>query len=369
MAVQAEGESRPPPPPVVNIPAPPAPPDNPQNEEERRQVDRYEQWLRQQESAINEQLNYYEKEITKLRKQRKSLNSKQRTLRKNGNELSANDAADLERVSSECLGLQKSLESIRKQSRQHNMLKTDHIQKKQKAMEGQQPAGMMAGGVRPMGPGGAAVPGAGAGPGGWQGGNVPPGMVHVQRSPGPGGPAMIGAVQRMPGQQQGVQGAQGPGVQVPQHVMQQRFAMQQQQQQMMGGGGMRPGLTIQNGSVIQVQHGGGQQMRMMSPQTGSPSSQSPVHMSGQPSPGSLPHVQRQGSLQSSSSVSSSAGASSPSSSSRTSPSPSDSPDVGLNLNMTAKEMRERLGSQKRRDPRKDSNRHDMRRKFEMIQAL
>jgi len=68
-------------------------------------------------------------------------------------------------------------------------------------------------------------------------------------------------------------------------------------------------------------------------------------------------------------VSSSAGASSPSSSSRTSPSPSDSSDVGLNLNMTAKEMRERLGSQKRRDPRKDSNRHDMRRKFEMIQAL
>merc|ERR1712083_158388 len=80
-------------------------------------------------------------------------------------------------------------------------------------------------------------------------------------------------------------------------------------------------------------------------------------------------VQRQPSLQSSSSVSSSAPASSPSSSSRTSPSPSDSPDIGLNLNMTAKEMRERLGSQKRRDPRKDSNRHDMRRKFEMIQAL
>jgi len=77
-------------------------------------------------------------------------------------------------------------------------------------------------------------------------------------------------------------------------------------------------------------------------------------------------VQRQPSLQSSSSLSSSV---SPSSSSRTSPSPSDSPDVGLNLNMTAKEMRERLGSQKRRDPRKDSNKNDMRRKFEMIQAL
>ena len=86
-------------------------------------------------------------------------------------------------------------------------------------------------------------------------------------------------------------------------------------------------------------------------------------------PETVTPVQRQPSLQSSSSVSSSAAASSPSSSSRTSPSPSDSPDIGLNLNMTAKEMRERLGSQKRRDPRKDSNRHDMRRKFEMIQAL
>ena len=86
-------------------------------------------------------------------------------------------------------------------------------------------------------------------------------------------------------------------------------------------------------------------------------------------PETVTPVQRQPSLQSSSSVSSSAPASSPSSSSRTSPSPSDSPDIGLNLNMTAKEMRERLGSQKRRDPRKDSNRHDMRRKFEMIQAL
>merc|ERR1719189_2027147 len=92
-------ESRPPPPPMMNIPPPPAPPDNPQTEEERRQVQRYESWLVQQESGINEQLKYYETEITKLRKQRKSLNSKQRTLRKNNNELSANDAQNLR----ECL--------------------------------------------------------------------------------------------------------------------------------------------------------------------------------------------------------------------------------------------------------------------------
>ena len=79
-AGQSSGaESRPAPPPVLNIPPPPAPPDSPQNEEERRQVARYELWLGQQETAINDQLKYYETEITKLRKQRKSLNSKQRT--------------------------------------------------------------------------------------------------------------------------------------------------------------------------------------------------------------------------------------------------------------------------------------------------
>ena len=54
---------------------------------------------------------------------------------------------------------------------------------------------------------------------------------------------------------------------------------------------------------------------------------------------------------------------------RSTPSPVDTPDYGLNLNMTAKEMRERLGSQKKRDPRRDSKPHDMRKKFEMIQAL
>jgi hypothetical protein len=56
---------------LQTTPAPPAPPDNPQNEEERRQVHRYEQWLVQQDGAINQQLKYYESEIGKLRKQRK----------------------------------------------------------------------------------------------------------------------------------------------------------------------------------------------------------------------------------------------------------------------------------------------------------
>ena len=60
-----------PPPPVPQGEAPPVPPDNPQTEEDRQKVARYEQWLTQQEQAINQQLQYYEKEISKLRKQKK----------------------------------------------------------------------------------------------------------------------------------------------------------------------------------------------------------------------------------------------------------------------------------------------------------
>ena len=98
-----------------------------------------------------------------------------------------------------------------------------------------------------------------------------------------------------------------------------------------------------------------------------------VEESSPPStPRTPPSVEREASIQSSSSASSAVVTSRHSVSSgslRSTPSPSDSPDLGLNLNMTAKEMRERLGSQKKRDPRKDSNRHDMRKKFEMIEAL
>ena len=258
MAVQGtEASSSPPmvtersaPPAPCNLPAPPTPPENPQNDDERKQVWRYEQWLVQQEGSINQSLKYYETEITKLRKQRKSLNSKQRTLRKNGNELGEQDASELERVSNEASGLQKSLENIRKQSRQHAMIMNDHRQKRQKALEA---AGHPPGQAQQMSALGGPPPGMGPGPGpgmiraigpngqpmmrpgmpaqqqpGWQGSMVQPGMVHVQRSVNPGGPQVRPAVmggfqgqQQMPGQ---------PGQPMPQAV-QQRMALQQQQQQ------------------------------------------------------------------------------------------------------------------------------------------
>ena len=51
-----------------------------------------------------------------------SLNSKQRQLRKSGNELAEVDALELQRISREQSVLQKHLDASRKQSRQHGML-------------------------------------------------------------------------------------------------------------------------------------------------------------------------------------------------------------------------------------------------------
>ena len=68
------------------------------------------------------QLKTLETEITKYRKQRRSFNSKLRTLRKNGQELSEVDSVEFDRVCSEQAAIQKQIEAVRKASRQHNMV-------------------------------------------------------------------------------------------------------------------------------------------------------------------------------------------------------------------------------------------------------
>nr|XP_034830079.1 uncharacterized protein LOC117987231 [Maniola hyperantus] len=103
-------------------PAPPPPPERAASEADQRARVVYEQWLAAYNAFAADQLRYYEQEVQKLRKIRKSLNSKQRQLRKSGNELMPNDAAELQRVSTEQQALQKHLEAARKQARQHSML-------------------------------------------------------------------------------------------------------------------------------------------------------------------------------------------------------------------------------------------------------
>ena len=111
--------------PTLNILRPPAPSDNPNTEEEGTQVTSYKQWLVNQESAIKKQLDYNETEITKLMKRQKAI--RQRILRQNNSQLSAQDAAELKRVSLKATGLRKSLQNLRRRSRQHNMLMTEAL--------------------------------------------------------------------------------------------------------------------------------------------------------------------------------------------------------------------------------------------------
>lgn len=91
----------------------------------------YEQWLNNQDTILGNQLKYYQIEVSKLRKTRKSLNSKQRVLKKAGNELNENDTMELKKVTADQLIVQKQLESARKQSRQHGLVIQDYKSKQQ----------------------------------------------------------------------------------------------------------------------------------------------------------------------------------------------------------------------------------------------
>ncbi|XP_021938167.1 histone-lysine N-methyltransferase 2D-like [Zootermopsis nevadensis] len=124
-----------------HLPTPPLPPENIMTEQDRQTQLHYEQWLNHQNQIVSSQLKYYETEVSKLRKIRKSLNSKQRQLRKSGNELTEADALELQRISSEQSVLQKQLDASRKQSRQHGMLIQEYRNKQQQKQRQQQGPG------------------------------------------------------------------------------------------------------------------------------------------------------------------------------------------------------------------------------------
>lgn len=111
--------------------APPVPPDNIVTEQDRQIQVVYEQWLTNQEQVLENQLKYYQMEVLKLRKSRKSLNSKQRVLKKSGQELTQSDTIELTKVTADQTIVQKQLENARKQSRQHGLLLQDYKNKQQ----------------------------------------------------------------------------------------------------------------------------------------------------------------------------------------------------------------------------------------------
>lgn len=113
--------------------APTLPPDSIVTEQDRQMQIQYEQWLNSHENTLTNQRKYYETEVSKLRKSRKALISKQRVLKKSGNDLTETDTIELNKVTAEQSIVQKQLDNARKQSRQHTLVINDYKNKQQQA--------------------------------------------------------------------------------------------------------------------------------------------------------------------------------------------------------------------------------------------
>lgn len=117
---------------IANLQKPPSlPPDSIITEQDRQMQINYEQWLSAQENKLNNQRKYYEEEVSKLRKSRKALNSKQRALKKGGNDLTESDTIELKKITADQTFVQKQLENARKQTRQHTLVINDYKNKQQ----------------------------------------------------------------------------------------------------------------------------------------------------------------------------------------------------------------------------------------------
>lgn len=210
----------------------------------------YEEWLVHTQQLLQMQLKFLEEQIGAHRKSRKALCAKQRTAKKAGRELAEADAEKLKLVTEEQSKIQKQLDQVRKQQKEHTNLIAEYRSKQQQHQQG---SSMLASGPSNQGPhmisklpgqmvmGQQGGPLMGQGPGSIPQGGMPVRMPQVHpytagQTSNPGG-----LVTGPPGQTGGFfpqgTGAQGPDPRLVQEKqMQQRMQMVQklQQQFMMG---------------------------------------------------------------------------------------------------------------------------------------
>ncbi|XP_070473033.1 histone-lysine N-methyltransferase 2C isoform X9 [Equus przewalskii] len=127
------------------------------NDSQRKQ---YEEWLQDTQQLLQMQQKYLEEQIGAHRKSKKALSAKQRTAKKAGREFPEEDAEQLKHVTEQQSMVQKQLEQIRKQQKEHAELIEDYRIKQQQQQQQQQcamaPPAVMPG-VQPQPP---LVPGA-----------------------------------------------------------------------------------------------------------------------------------------------------------------------------------------------------------------
>ncbi|XP_077339461.1 histone-lysine N-methyltransferase 2D isoform X2 [Lithobates pipiens] len=98
------------------------------NEADQRQ---YEEWLLHTQQLLQMQLKVLEEQIGVHRKSRKALCAKQRTAKKAGREFPEADAEKLKLVTEQQSKIQKQLDQVRKQQKEHTNLMTEYRNKQQ----------------------------------------------------------------------------------------------------------------------------------------------------------------------------------------------------------------------------------------------
>ncbi|KAM9077125.1 histone-lysine N-methyltransferase 2C isoform 3-T6 [Megaptera novaeangliae] len=102
------------------------------NDSQRKQ---YEEWLQETQQLLQMQQKYLEEQIGAHRKSKKALSAKQRTAKKAGREFPEEDAEQLKHVTEQQSMVQKQLEQIRKQQKEHAELIEEYRTKQQQRQQ------------------------------------------------------------------------------------------------------------------------------------------------------------------------------------------------------------------------------------------
>ncbi|XP_040905631.1 histone-lysine N-methyltransferase 2D isoform X2 [Toxotes jaculatrix] len=241
----------------------------------------YEEWLLHTQQLLQMQLKLLEEQIGVHRKSRKALCAKQRTAKKAGREFAEADAEKLKLVTEEQSKIQKQLDQVRKQQKEHTNLIAEYRSKQQQHQQGSgllTPGHSTQGGPPHMFPkmpgqmmmGQQGTPVMGQHPGMMPQGGMPVRMPQGQPFIGGAQPQLPAALGpggvRAPGPPGAPAGffPQGPGMQGAdprllherqlQHRMQMaKLQQQQQQQQVTMGQQLLPHPNQQSGLITQPQ--------------------------------------------------------------------------------------------------------------------
>ncbi|KAM9500181.1 histone-lysine N-methyltransferase 2C isoform 4-T4 [Clarias gariepinus] len=122
----------------------PSPPSFGQGFTNEAQKIQYEDWLRETQKLLQMQQKFLEQQIGSHRKSKKALSAKQRTAKKAGREFPEEDAEQLKHVTEQQGVVQKQLEQIRKQQKEHaELIEEYRVKQQQGTLQPQMMPGMM----------------------------------------------------------------------------------------------------------------------------------------------------------------------------------------------------------------------------------